>query len=599
MFRRPLAKRALLLACAVLGVFVALPASAPASPLWANQSAMRNTTEYLRTSFIIDTRAPVFIPRQVFLTQPYFGVYHEFGFDRNFFTWAPPASVGDEYMNGRAWTGCGGEPGVQVSVPGSSWSHCDPNAIKLGSANQMRDDIGSGPLTGFKWGDTFVSNVCGNWSPANGAPKPPPVPTISGVKYEDLNANGVRDAGEPGLSNWTIKLFYEGKLVTSTTTGAGGAYSFRLDADAHPQLGEGSYALKEESQAGWHQEEAPTPIFVKYGVGEHHYAGRDFGNWRPATISGHKFDDSDVDGLWGSSEVPLADWGMMLSSGAEALTGAEGGYSFSVKPGAYSVAEEGREGWRQTAPGGPGAFERTVISGQVVEGLDFGNVCLGGVDVEPIDDSTGELLSGLEVRLEEESVPGILANEPPLPRTITEGAPSFNDLLPGVYVVTVFLPEGVFTTDPDTAFVDGRFAIVKQVTVAECATTSQPIHLFTESTPGKVTGGELRVDVPGGFATSGFQFMAPGGEARGTLEYQDHATGLNLHTDRIDAIDVSGEEAWVWGRVDFEGAERRFALRLLDAGEPGGEDSFELMVAPGYEAGRGETLSGGNIQVHS
>jgi hypothetical protein len=238
-----------------------------------------------------------------------------------------------------------------------------------------------------------------------------------------------------------------------------------------------------------------------------------------------------------------------------------------------------------------------VISGQEVEGLDFGNVCLGGVVVEPFDDSTGEQLTGLEVRLEEVSVPGILANEPSLPRETTD-APDFGELLPGTYRVTAFLPEGVFTTDPDAILVEGRFAVVQEVTVGECATTDLPIHLFTGSTPGKVTGG-VKIDVPAGFATSGFEFMTRAGIPRGTLEYQDHATGLNLHTDWIEAIYVSGDTAWIWGKVDYEGALQRFRLRLVDAGEPGVEDHYELTVAPGYEAGEGETIAGGNVQIHS
>jgi len=593
-------RRILALACAVLGVLAALPAAASASFPWTNQAEMRYEEGEVRTSFIIETTPGKVIPRHLFLIQPYLDFYRSFGFDRNFFTWGREDSVDSTYMAKHTWTGCGGEIATrQVAVPGS-WSHCRPAAVKLDpTANQMLYDVHEGPLTGFVAGDTFVSDICGNWSPANAADKPSPMPTISGVKYEDLNANGARDAGEPGLSGWTIKLYFDGSYVTSTTTGAGGAYSFRLDAEAHPQLGEGKYTLKEESRSGWRQEEKPGTTFVEYGVGNRKYPGNDFGNWRPATISGHKFDDSDVDGVWGSSEKALSSWGIGLSSGDEALTGAEGGYSFSVRPGTYAVAEEVREGWRQTAPGGPGTFERTVISGQKVEGLDFGNVCLGGIDVEPVDDSTGEPVAGLEVRLEEESVPELLENEPPLPREAeTTDAAEFGDLLPGVYRVTVFLPDGVFTTDPDTALVDGRFAIVKQVTVGECATTGRPIHVFTESTPGKVTGGELRIELPGGFATGGFVFMAPGGEPRGVLQYHDHVAGLNLHTDRIEGIRIVGEDAWIWGRVEYEGASQRFDLHVTDAGEPGTEDRFELMVTPDYEAGQGETLTGGNVQIH-
>ena len=54
--------------------------------------------------------------------------------------------------------------------------------------------------------------------------------TKSGVKYHDLNANGTQDAGEPGLSGWTINATATGgsAVSASTTTGAGGAYSLSL-----------------------------------------------------------------------------------------------------------------------------------------------------------------------------------------------------------------------------------------------------------------------------------------------------------------------------------------------------------------------------------
>lgn len=574
------------------------PASAAASFPWVNQAAMQNEESgLLRSTFIIETSVGATIPRHLFLSHPYIDFYEGEGFDRNFFTWAPATEVGDDYMAGRAWTGCGHEIGVageQIAVPGS-WSHCASWDVKLGTANQMRHDVQTGPLTGFRWGDTFVSDICGNWSPANTAAKDSPAPTISGVKYEDLNADGNRDAGEPGLSDWTIQLFYNGTHVATTTTGAGGAYSFRLNADTM-SIGGGTYTVKEVQKAGWHQEESPGAVAVPAGAGEHVYGGNDFGNWRPATISGHKFDDSDVDGLWDEGESPLAEWGIALSGGNEQSTGADGSYSFSVRPGTYTVGEASRSGWRQTAPGGSGTFKYTVVSGQVVKGADFGNVCLGGVSVNPIDDSTGEAISGMKVRLEEVSVPGILENEPALPRTTT-GLPQFGELLPGTYRVTAFLPGGVFTTDPDAVLVEGRFALVKEVTVAECETTELPLHLFTESTPGKVTGG-IKIALPVKYGTGGFNFMTRGGEPQGVLQYEDHGTGSNLHTSAIEAIAIEGQVAWIWGKVQFEGDLQRFRLRLVDAGEPGLEDRFELTVAPGYKAGFGETLGGGNVQIH-
>jgi SdrD B-like domain len=591
LFRRSrAAARTLALACLVLSAGALLPASAAASFPWADQAALQNETDgALRATFILDTAPGATISRQLFLSQPYLGFYEGEGFDRNFFTWAPHTAVGDDYMAGKGWTGCGS---VQIAVPGGP-SYC--GLVKFGAPGSMRADVLSGPLTGFKWGEDFISDICGNWSPANTAAKASPEPVISGVKYEDLNANGVRDPGEPGISGWKIELLYEGSHVATTTTGAGGAYSFHLDADTL-SIGGGTYTLKEESREGWHQEEAPGPVVVPFGAGDTTYGGNDFGNWRPATISGHKFDDSNVDGAWGKSEKALPEWGIQLSNGDEILTGAEGSYSFSVRPGTYAAGEALQSGWRQTSPGGSGTRKYTVVSGQVVEGADFGNVCFGGVAVEPFDDSAGKALAGLEVRLEEVSVPGILENEPPLPRTTT-GAPDFTGLLPGTYRVVAFLPEGVFTTDPDAILEEGRFAIVKEVTVSECKTTKLPLHLFTKSTPGKVTGG-IRIAVPGGFATAGFEFMTQAGSPRGTLEYQDHATSLNLHTAAIEAIYVSGNVAWVWGKLNFAGVQQRFRLRLVDEGEPGRKDRFELTVASGYEAGQGGPIADGNVQIH-
>ncbi len=566
------------------------PAAASASFPWTDQAALQNETDpALRATYIVDGGAGSVISRSLFLSHPYIDFYESHGFDRNFFTWAPHASVGDAYMSGKGWTGCAS---VQIAVAGKP-SYC--GAVKYGAPGSIRADVLHGDLTGYKWGETFMSEICGNWAPANSAAKTPPMPTVSGVKYEDLNADGKRESGEPGLAGWTIQLFYGGTHVATTTTGADGAYSFRLNADTMP-IGGGTYTVKEVQKEGWHQAESPAAISVPAGAGDHVYGGNDFGNWRPATISGHKFDDSNVDGAWGEGESPLGEWGIDLSNGEELSTGVDGSYSFSVKPGTYTVGEQARSGWRQTAPGS-GSFEYTVTSGQLVKGADFGNVCLGGVSVEALDDSTGEPLSGMKVRLEEISVPGILENEPALPLTAS-GVPDFGGLLPGTYEVTAFLPEGEFTTDPDAVLVEGRFALVKQVTVSECETTEVPLHVFTESTPGKVTGGTIQIALPSKFATSGFNFMTRGGEPHGVLQYNDHGTGAKLHTSDIEAIWIEGETAWIWGSVEFEGVRQRFRLRLVDAGEPGVDDRFELTLEGGYEAGFGETIEGGNVQIH-
>lgn len=71
--------------------------------------------------------------------------------------------------------------------------------------------------------------------------------SISGMKFNDLNGNGAMDAGEPGLSGWTITL--EGLLTSytaSATTDASGYYTF-------PDLAPDLYVVAEALQPGWTQ----------------------------------------------------------------------------------------------------------------------------------------------------------------------------------------------------------------------------------------------------------------------------------------------------------------------------------------------------------
>ena len=567
-----------LLGLAVIALLaaLALPAAAMAEP-WPNEQAMRDAPPGPgRDTFIYNPGQGNEIPRGDFVQATLAGYYEARGFDANFLHWAPRQ---ERDLGGALWSGCVAEPHPQP---------CPVGSFDYGTVGAA---VSSGRITVLYWHGAFIATVCGNFSSGGGDG---PTPHISGVKYEDLNGDGNRDPGEPGLSGWTIKLRYQGKVVATTTTASGGGYSFSLNANSLP-VGAGKYEVEEVLKSGWVASQSPGPVNVPLGAEDTTYSGRDFGNFRPATIEGQKFDDSNVSGERDPIENGLAGWTIPLSNGEQRVTGNEGAFSFSVRPGTYTVSEQLQSGWRQTTPGGEGTRTYTVISGQVVENADFGNVCLGGLSIEPLDDSTGEPVP-MEVRLEEISVPGILENEPGLPRTTT-GTPTFGELLPGTYRVVAFLPDGVFTTDPDAVPVEGRFAIVKEVTVQECETTDLPLSLFSDSTPGKITGG-AKIALPGGFATSGFEFMTKRGEPQGSLEYQDHVTGLNLHTSAIEAIHVEGDVAFVWGQVDVDGSAQRFRLRLVDTGEPGSADRFELTLVDGYQAGQAETLVGGNVQIH-
>jgi len=61
---------------------------------------------------------------------------------------------------------------------------------------------------------------------------------IHGMKFNDLNGNGIKDLGEIGLANWTIRLKNESGSVVSTITDTSGNYSFTNLIDDNYTIGE-------------------------------------------------------------------------------------------------------------------------------------------------------------------------------------------------------------------------------------------------------------------------------------------------------------------------------------------------------------------------
>lgn len=101
-----------------------------------------------------------------------------------------------------------------------------------------------------------------------------------------------------------------------------------------------------------------------------------------AVLSGAKFYDRDMDGVWDLDEPPLEGWLITLVGDdytESMLTNSIGEYSFIDLPaGTYTITEAAPPHgscWHQTAPAG-GSHTVEVSEGQNVPGLDFGNVCM-------------------------------------------------------------------------------------------------------------------------------------------------------------------------------------------------------------------------------
>src|SRR5581483_10560820 len=181
---------------------------------------------------------------------------------------------------------------------------------------------------------------------------------LAGVKFNDINGDGVREAGESGLQGWTIQLLSTADVVlATTTTDAAGNYAF-------DGLMAGTYRVREVGQAGWVQTTVnPGDVTVLSGTAA---TGVDFGNFRLGQLAGVKFNDINGDGTREAGESGLQGWTIQLLSTADVVlatttTAADGSYTFDgLAAGTYRVREVGQTGWVQTTVN-PG--DVAVVSG--------------------------------------------------------------------------------------------------------------------------------------------------------------------------------------------------------------------------------------------
>jgi hypothetical protein len=172
-----------------------------------------------------------------------------------------------------------------------------------------------------------------------------PQGTISGVKFNDLNGNGVKDGSDVGLAGWTITLT-PGPVVD--VTDANGLYEF---AD----LADGTYTVCETFQANWTQTFPTTdPGNCTDGngysitlSGGNIVTGMDFGNAQTGTIvvvknvignpdpTDFTFQNNFGNGNPSSFQLDEDTNGTLPSS-----------RSFTVTAGTYSVSEDALAGWQ-------------------------------------------------------------------------------------------------------------------------------------------------------------------------------------------------------------------------------------------------------------
>ncbi len=227
----------------------------------------------------------------------------------------------------------------------------------------------------FEGGMTYTNNNFGNYQYA----------TKTGMKFHDLDADGMKDAGEPSIASWPIYL-YEGTTtptiqVAATVTDASGNYSFN---NLMPGK---NYFVVEDIPLGWFQSYPNAGTTGAVYAASYGYAwgpinldsgevdsGNNFGNWQYASKSGMKFEDLDADGVKDAGEPGLAGWtiyvdydndGVLDAGEPSAVTGEGGAYTISgIVPGTWRVKEVAQAGWTQSYPADPDYHEEIFTTEQ-------------------------------------------------------------------------------------------------------------------------------------------------------------------------------------------------------------------------------------------
>ena len=148
---------------------------------------------------------------------------------------------------------------------------------------------------------------------------------IHGTKFNDLNGNGIRDAGEPGLAGWTVGLFDPGTGLPAMNPITNQPYSVVTMADDPntPLTDEtgmyvirdvmpGTYNVAETQQTGWIQTAPAAGVHTVTISSGGLVTGADFGNYQRSSVSGRKFHDRNANGQHDTGEEFLNGWEFRL-----------------------------------------------------------------------------------------------------------------------------------------------------------------------------------------------------------------------------------------------------------------------------------------------
>ncbi|MHC1630683.1 MAG: SdrD B-like domain-containing protein [Methanotrichaceae archaeon] len=194
------------------------------------------------------------------------------------------------------------------------------------------------------------------------------------VKFEDRNANGTHDSGEPYLSDWEFTIEGPNDTRFTETTDSNGEIEYIYTP--------GDYVITETLKPGWYNitditwsdslNRGPVTLY--------------FGNTNN-TLEIVKFEDRNANGTRDSGEPGLKDWEFIITDSStderiKVYTGNDGVAHYKVKANReYIVSETLRLPWRNTTP-----LEKKILIDQNLIEVDFGNVLPTRLNITKFND---------------------------------------------------------------------------------------------------------------------------------------------------------------------------------------------------------------------
>jgi len=303
-----------------------------------------------------------------------------------------------------------------------------------------------------------------------------PLLTIGDRVWRDDDADGVQDAGEPGLDGITVRLLDDAATILATTTTAGGGmYAFANRPPAayaievvNPNAAIYRFTLQDQGgdDALDSDVDATTGRTATFNVFGSSTGSVDAGLVPLAQIGDFVWQDTDGDGVQDGGEPGVGGVTVNLLNGggspiASTTTASSGAYAFTQPPGTYIVEFVAPAGFAFTAqdqggddaldsdanpldgrtapfavPAGVAVVDATRDAGLIGQGV-VGDRVWQDDDGDGIQDGGEPGVDGVTVRLLTSAA--VLAKST---TTAGGGSYAFTGIAPGSYIVEVIEPAG-------------------------------------------------------------------------------------------------------------------------------------------------------------